>query len=180
MLTIRDERPEDADAITELTCAAFADHPHSSHTEQFIVAALRAAGALTISLVAELGDDDGVDGDDIDHAPRLVGHIAFSPVAISDGSPNWYGLGPVSVAPPAQRRGIGRELIEAGLARLRDLGAECCVVLGEPEFYSRFGFAADPQLRLSGVPPEYFLALPLGNLHASGEVTYHPAFNATE
>jgi len=177
MLTIRDERPDDFDAIGELTRAAFADHPHSSHTEQFIVAALRAAGALTISLVAELGDDYGDGGDG--QAPRVVGHVAFSPVAISDGSPNWYGLGPVSVAPAFQRCGIGQELIEAGLARLRALGAAGCVVLGEPEFYSRFGFAADPQLTLPGVPPEYFLAMPLANLRASGEVTYHPAFNAT-
>lgn len=176
MLTIRDERPDDADAIGELTCAAFADHPHSSHTEQFIVAALRAAGALTISLVAELCRDN--DDDDVGQAPRVVGHIAFSPVAISDGSPAWYGLGPVSVAPVFQRRGIGRELIEAGLARLRALGAAGFVVLGEPEFYARFGFAADPRLTLPGVPPEYFLAMTLRNLRASGEVTYHPAFNA--
>ncbi|MDT8342733.1 MAG: hypothetical protein RQ751_14580, partial [Longimicrobiales bacterium] len=64
----------------------------SRHTEQFIISAPREAGALTLSLVAE------IDG-------RVIGHIAFSPVSISDGTPGWFGLGPVSVVPEHQRRG---------------------------------------------------------------------------
>lgn len=83
---IRDEREDDAETITVVTAAAFETLEISDHTEQFIVKALRAAGALTVSLVAE------VDG-------AVVGHIAFSPIAISDGTPDWYGLGPVSVLP---------------------------------------------------------------------------------
>lgn len=174
MITIWDERPGDEAAITEVTRAAFAAHPHSSHTEEFIVAALRKAGSLSISLVAESRDDD------VGQRPRILGHIAFSPVTISYGSYDWYGLGPVSVAPPFQRRGIGRDLIEHGLARLRARGAEGCVVLGEPEYYGRFGFRYDPQLTLADVPPEYFLTLRFGALHAQGAVTYHPAFAAME
>ena len=75
-MIIRNETESDVEAIFQVTKAAFADHPHSHQTEQFIVNALRAAQALSISLVAE------VDG-------KVVGHIAFSPVAISDGSSNW-------------------------------------------------------------------------------------------
>lgn len=174
MISIRDERPGDEAAIADVTRSAFADHPHSSHTEQFIISALRRAGALSISLVCEIRDDD------VGQRPRILGHIAISPVTISDGSYDWYGLGPVAVAPAFQRRGIGRDLIEHGLMRLRARGAEGCVVLGEPEYYSRFGFVREPRLTLADVPPEYFLALGFSALHARGAVTYHPAFSATE
>jgi putative acetyltransferase len=126
---------------------------------------LRSASALTVSLVAE-------------QAKRIVGHIAFSPVCISDRSPGWYGLGPVSVTPPLQGRGIGRALIERGLQQLCGLGAQGCVVFGNPGLYSRFGFARDPDLLLAGVSQEFFLALPFGAKSAEGEVTYHAAFSA--
>jgi len=81
-IVIRSETDRDVTAITEVTIAAFKTLKISNHTEQFIIEALRAAKALTISLVAE------VDG-------RVIGHIAFSPLTISDGTRNWYGLGPV-------------------------------------------------------------------------------------
>ena len=81
-MIIRKETTSDIEAISQVTKAAFRTLPISNQTEQFIIEALRAAGALTLSLVAE------IDG-------RVVGHIAFSPVTISDGSKNWYGLGPV-------------------------------------------------------------------------------------
>jgi putative acetyltransferase len=92
------------------------------HTEQFIVNALRAADALTISLVAEVGT-------------RVVDHIAFSPVTISDRSHNWYGLGPVSVLPEFQKQGIGKSIIHEGLSLLQALGAKSCVLVGDPEYY---------------------------------------------
>jgi putative acetyltransferase len=76
--------------------------PISNQTEQFIIKALRAAGALTLSLVAD------IDG-------RVVGHVAFSPVLMSDGTTGWYGLGPVSVLPEYQKQGIGKALINEGL-----------------------------------------------------------------
>lgn len=162
---VRPEAAGDEAAIGEVVRAAFADHPHSEQTEHHIVRALRAAGALTVSLVAE------VDG-------RVAGHIAFSPVAIADGSPGWYGLGPVAVLPSLQGRGMGRDLIEHGLAALRARGAAGCVLLGEPALYGRFGFAHDPRLVLADVPQEYFLALPFGAARPAGEVRYHPAFSA--
>jgi putative acetyltransferase len=165
-ISIRDERPEDANAIAEVTKAAFASLAISSHTEQFIVAALRAAGVLTVSLVAER---DGC----------LVGHIAFSPVAMSDGTPGWYGLGPVSVLPACQRQGIGTVLIQAGLSRLISLEARGCCLVGHPEYYRRFGFANAPGLGLDGVPPEVFFALPFDGRLPQGTVAFHPAFSAT-
>lgn len=165
--TLRDEAPGDVEAIAAVTRAAFEHHPHSRQTEAFIVAALRRAGALTLSLVAE------VDG-------RVVGHVAFSPVRVSDGSAGWYGLGPVSVAPELQRQGIGSALIRQGLQRLRALGAQGCALVGEPGYYARFGFRADPALQLPGVPAEYFMSLPLGAARAGGTVSFHPAFEATD
>lgn len=165
-VTIRPERPADENAISEITRQAFLANPHSNQTEQFIVLALRRAGALSVSLVAE---DEG----------RVVGHIAFSPVTISDGSPDWYGVGPVSVVPDRQRQGIGSRLIESGLERLRALGAQGCMLVGDPAFYTRFGFASRPELTLDGVPPEVFMALSFGASTPRGEVTFHPAFGAT-
>lgn len=160
---IRDERPFDVETISDVTRKAFLGHHYGERTEHLIVDALRAAGALSISLVAEL---DG----------RVVGHVAYSRVAISDGSLEWYGLGPVSVLPEFQRRGIGSALVQTGLERLRARDARGCVLLGNPAYYARFGFAHDPKLVLAGVPPEYFQALAFGETTARGDVTYHPSF----
>ena len=106
-----------------------------------------------------------------------VGHAAFSPVTIGDGSADWYGLGPVAVLPGMQGRGVGAALIREGLARLRALGAAGCVVMGDPAYYRRFGFETRPDLRYPGVPPEYFMAL-VYTRPASGDVAYHEAFAA--
>lgn len=164
-ISIRPEQPADVAAITEITREAFRSHPHSEQTEHFIIDALRRASALTISLVAVVDE-------------QVVGHIAFSPVTISDGSPGWYGLGPVAVKPEFQRCGIGKALIERGLDELRRLAARGCVLVGEPEYYGRFGFRACPELTFEGVPPEYFLALFFGERAERGAVAYHEAFNA--
>lgn len=149
-IAIRLECPVDEDVISEVTRRAFLYHPHSRHTEQFIVQALRKANALSISLVAE-------------RACRIIGHIAFSPVTIDDGSSGWNGLGPISVLPEFQGQGIGRALIVRGLKRLCELGAQGCVLLGEPSLYGRFGFPNCPALVLEGVPQEFFLSLSFGS-----------------
>ncbi|HMO48041.1 MAG TPA: N-acetyltransferase [Rubrivivax sp.] len=163
---IREEVPADALAIEAVTVAAFSNAAHTSRTEQHIVNALRRAGALTISLVAEL---DAV----------LVGHVALSPVNISDGSTPWFGLGPISVLPAHQRVGVGSALMQAALAALRQRHAQGCVLLGDPGYYGRFGFRASLDLVLPGAPPEYFQALHFGPTTPRGIVTYHPAFEAT-
>jgi putative acetyltransferase len=162
---IRNETESDIKAIAEVTETAFETLAISHHTEQFIISALRAAGALTVSLVAE------IDG-------NVVGHVAFSPVTISDGSPDWYGLGPVSVLPEHQRQGIGTALINEGLSRLKARGGKGCALVGPPAYYQRFGFRNLPALTLEGVPQEYFLALPFGEETPRGVVVFHSAFFA--
>ncbi|MEN5053058.1 N-acetyltransferase [Brevundimonas naejangsanensis] len=161
-MILRPETKTDRAAIRALTAAAFDGHPHSDGSEPRIIDALREADALTLSLVAE------VDG-------QVVGHAAFSPVQWP-GEGDWFGLGPVSVAPDRQNQGIGRQLIEAGLADLRRGCARGCVVMGDPAYYSRFGFVQDPRLTYPGPPPEYFMALGFGLIEGSGHVRYHPAF----
>ena len=164
-IIIRDETEADIAAITDLTEKAFATLEVSDHTEQFVVTALRKAGALAISLVAELGG-------------QVVGHIAFSPVVMSDGTPGWYGLGPVSVLPKYQKQGIGKALIYEGLARLKSLGASGCCLVGHPEYYPRFGFENTAGLSLEGVPPEVFFALSFDGHIPRGTVAFHMAFLA--
>ena len=109
---------------------------------------------------------------------RVVGHIAFSPVNLSDGTPDWYGLGPVSVLPAYQRQGIGKALIREGLSRLKRLHARGCCLVGHPEYYKKFGFDNFPGLAHEGVPPEFFLALAFDGKTPQGTVTFHEAFKA--
>ena len=162
---IRDEKTGDIPAVSEVTIAAFATMEISDHTEQFIIEALRATDSLVISLVAE------IDG-------RVVGHIAFSPVAISDGTPDWYGLGPVSVHPDYQRKGIGKALINEGLSRLKNLKAKGCCLVGHPQYYRKFGFKNVQGLGLEGVPQDVFFVLPFDGNIPKGNVMFHEAFNA--
>ena len=164
-IVIRSETDADVSAISEVTVAAFKALEISNHTEQFIIEALRAAKALTVSLVAEM---DG----------HVVGHIAFSPVTISDGTRNWYGLGPVSVLPGYQRKGVGKALIQEGLSRLKDLNAQGCCLVGHPDYYRKFGFKNVSGLMHKGVPPEFFFALSFDGRYAQGTVTFHGGFTA--
>lgn len=164
-IAIRSETDADVSAIGEVTVAAFKSLEIGDHTEQFIVAALRVAKALTVSLVAE------VDG-------RVIGHVAFSPVAISDGTRNWYGLGPVSVLPEYQRQGIGKALIQEGLSRLKVMKARGCCLVGHPDYYRKFGFENMPELVLEGVPPEVFFGLSFDAHVPHGAVTFHDGFKA--
>lgn len=166
-ITIRDETAADIPVIEALTQAAFLNAAHSSHTEQFIVNQLRKAQQLSLSLVAE-------------DQQQIVGHVAVSPVRISSGDTGWYGLGPISVCPDKQGLGIGSMLMHAALQRLKALGAEGCVLLGDPNYYARFGFKPISGLVLPGVPQEYFQAVSFTGTFPQGEVAYHDAFNATE
>jgi putative acetyltransferase len=164
-ITIRSETDADIGTITKVTITAFKTLEISNHTEQFIIEALRVAKALTISFVAEVNG-------------RVVGHIAFSPVTISDGTRNWYGLGPVSVLPEYQRQGIGKTLIREGLSRLRDMNAQGCCLVGHPDYYRKLGFTNIPELVHDGVPPEVFFALSFDGHTPQGTVTFHDGFKA--
>lgn len=167
-IQLRHETADDIAAIEAVTTAAFADAPHTSHTEQFIVRALRAANELTLSIVAE------------EHG-RVVGHVALSPVTITHEhrrkTEGWYGLGPISVLPPRQGRGIGSRLMEQALSELRAMQAAGCVLLGDPTYYTRL--ASRPmRAQLPGVPPGYFMALALHGTVPEGIAHYSDAFNA--
>ena len=161
---IRSERPGDETAIYELTARAFAPMPFADGDEQELVGKLRDAGALTLSLVVE-------------HANEIVGHVAFTPATTADGSNGWYALGPVSVAPEWQRRGIGTLLIENGLGQLRDRVATGCVLVGNPVYYARFGFRGAPHLAPEGEPAEYYQRLALADDAPEISVGFHPLFH---
>jgi predicted N-acetyltransferase YhbS/L-amino acid N-acyltransferase YncA len=166
---VRDETPADRPAVAALIDAAFHDHPFSPHDEAQIVQRLDASGALALSLVAT----DAAGG-----AP--MGHVAFSPVRIDGQDHGWLGLGPLAVLPEHQRAGVGHALVAAGLARLRAAGAAGCVLLGDPAWYARFGFRAEPGLVLPGVPATHFVALRLDAERPlpAGTVSYDAAFGA--
>lgn len=163
-IEIRNESASDVAHIHRVTEQAFLNALHTDHTEQFIVQALRKSEALTISHVAEVSG-------------KIVGHVAISPVKISDGATGWFGLGPISVLPEFQGRGAGSKLMESSLAALEAIGAAGCVVLGDPDYYGRFGFKVVEGLVFPGAPAEYFQALSFNDKFPCGEVSYHEAFS---
>lgn len=162
-LVIRDEAGGDETKIDRVTQDAFRGHPFSQHTEHRIVRDLGESGALKLSLVALRGDE-------------VVGHVAFSSVTIGGVDLGWWGLGPLSVAPARQRCGIGSALVRSGLRRLAERRVHGCVVLGDPAYYARFGFAPHAGLRFPGPPADHFMARALEGPVPEGEVAYHPAF----
>ena len=124
---IRQEVPEDYEAVYTLTQAAFREMEHADGDEQEIIGKLRnKAGFLPeLSLVAE-------------RAGQIVGHVLFTEITI-DGHPALV-LGPISVLPELQGRGIGAMLMEAGHAAARRLGFSVCVLVGHADYYPRFGY----------------------------------------
>ncbi|KZN34529.1 hypothetical protein N480_21120 [Pseudoalteromonas luteoviolacea S2607] len=162
-IIFRKECNDDIAEIESVTKQAFANAEHSNQCEHFVVNALRKAGALTLSLVAEL---DG----------RVIGHVAISPVELSNGMSGWFGLGPVSVLPEFQGQKVGSKLINQALVHLQSNQAQGCVVLGEPSYYTRFGFKAELGMVLEGVPAEYFQMQSFGECIPACNVTYHEGF----
>lgn len=162
---IRPERPSDIQAISKVIELAFLNAPHTNHSEHILVDALRTAGALTLSLVA------------VSHG-AVVGHVAISPVSITGDIFGWYGLGPLSVRPDAQRKGVGSTLVQEALSELKVRGAAGCVVLGEPSYYGKLGFRPEPGLILHGIEPKLFQAITFGGRAPFGIVSYHRAFYA--
>lgn len=163
-MRIRDERPEDMQAIYDITKAACKPMPYSQGDEQDLINALREDGALAVSLVAE-------------RDAEIVGHIAFSRVKIDNQPSTWFDLGPVAVKPGVQSLGIGSALILEGLERIKAMDADGCVLLGYPSYYGRFGFAHDPQLTYNGEAHPNFQQLTFRGATPKGDVSYHPAFS---
>jgi putative acetyltransferase len=163
-ILIRPETPADHAAIHDVTQRAFAPMPYADGDEQLLIGKLRDAGALALSLVAE---HDGV----------VVGQVTFSPAFATDGSPGWYALGPVSVEPALKQQGIGGQLIRAGIAWLQDQRAAGCILIGNPAYYSRFGFRAFPELAPAGMPAEYYQILPLDIAQPNVVVSFNQLFS---
>ena len=160
---IRKECDADFDAIRSITERAFRGLPYAGGDEQDVIDRLRSANVLTLSLVAVL-------------EAELVGHIAFSPAKADDGSYPWYALGPVSVVPERQCEGIGRALIESGLAQLGKLNALGCILTGNPLYYKKFGFQLVPDNAPPNEPGEFFMLKPLSDHIPQGKFAFHEAF----
>lgn len=161
-VTSRPEGPADAPAIAALVTAAFRDAPHSDGTEAAIVERLRRDGGFLLSLVAE-------------EAGAPVGHVSASPARIG-GATGWACIAPLAVSPERQGWGIGGSLLQAALRMLRAAGGEGALIVGDPGYYARFGFAARDGLTAAGVPDAYVLALPFADAQPRGEAAFHPAF----
>ncbi|HTN76230.1 MAG TPA: N-acetyltransferase [Pirellulaceae bacterium] len=138
MIAIRREASSDVAAIQAVNTAAF-----PTNAEALLVDRLRTAGQATLSLVAVVGE-------------RIIGHVLFSPVMImgNDGEilATGVGLAPVAVDAAFRRQGVADRLIRRGFELCQELHTPFVVVLGDPRYYSRFGFElAQPQ----GIANEY-------------------------
>jgi len=158
---IRLETPADRAAIHALTKAAFAPMSYSDGTEADRIDRLRADGDLTLSLVAET-------------AAGVVGHVAFSPVFMDGQADGWFGLGPVAVSPGRQRQGIGNALVREGLSRLRASGARGCALIGDPDYYGRFGFRSDGALHYRDLPDRLVQWIAFGKDRPAGRLVFSP------
>jgi putative acetyltransferase len=161
-MIIRPEASGDEQAIHDLTQTAFANMWFSDGTECSIIDALRKDGDLTLSFVAVEGD-------------RIVGHVAFSPVKI-EGHDGWFGLGPISVSPDLQRRGIGKALIGTGLNQLRQRGANGCALIGDPGYYSQVGFVSNGKLQHGDLEAQYVQFIVFQGPEPSGRLKFAPGF----
>jgi putative acetyltransferase len=158
---IRLEEPADWTELVAIYAAAF-----GQSAEADLVQRLQADGDLILSLTAEIGNP--------------VGHIVFSHLTLNE-APSVKGsvLAPVAIAPAYQRQGIGSALIREGLKRLTESGIDLVVVLGDPSYYSRFGFTPQLAKRLKTPydgPYVQALALTDDGKEARGLVSYARAF----
>ena len=146
MLTIRPEQPADRVAVREVLRQAF-----EADLEADLVERLWRDGDVITALVAE-------------DAGSVVGHVLFSDLALQGAriGRRLVALAPLAVRPDHQGRGLGRALVEQGLDACRRVGVAGVFVLGEPDFYARFGFTARAALGVSSpFSGDAFMALPL-------------------
>ncbi|MFT4519212.1 MAG: putative acetyltransferase [Halioglobus sp.] len=160
---VRDEKSSDIEDIRRITELAFKGKPHAAGDEQLVNDRLRAAGGLSLSPVATDGD-------------RLLGHAAFSPATLGSASSHWFALGPVSVIPSLQGQGIGSRPIQTGLDLTASDGAHGCILTGDPNYYSRFGFVPAPAHCPECEPAEYFMVKKFTPDSLSEKFAFHSAF----
>lgn len=160
-ITICKEEPKHLDQVRAIVSAAF-----PTEAESKLVDALRANSEAIISLVAV-------------NDAEVLGHIMFSPVTTTPpGSARGIGLAPVAVRPDVQSQGIGSQLIGEGLRRCKELGYDYCVVLGNPEYYQRFGFrkASDEGIQNEYGEDDAFMWIPFSDCAVKGLVQYAAEF----
>jgi putative acetyltransferase len=168
---LRPYRDEDAPAVHQVHLRGFGGR----EDEARLVELLHAAGAAPVSLVAT-AEPDG----------RVVGHVLFSPVQLPNGRgddpPTMVGLAPVAVLPEHQGRGIGSRLVRDGLKACREAGYAAAVVLGEPGYYSRFGFERASARALGNEygADEHFMVAELGDGALGGTVRYRSEFGEVD
>lgn len=166
-IVIRTEIESDYQEIYDITKCAFAPMPYSDGDEQDLINALRAGDALEISLVAEIDQ-------------KIVGHIAFSRAYCADGADRYYALGPVAVEPVLQKSGIGSALINAGIDILRMRDAACCILVGDINYYTRFGFKPAPHLCPDNEPAKFYMIMELNQIAPKHIIEFHPLFYGQE
>lgn len=164
-LIIRPECHVDHTAIADVIEKAFCGKPYADGDESELVDKLRKRNALSVSLVAEL---DGA----------VIGQIAFSPATASDGCERWYALGPLAVLPEYQGLGIGSQLVQCGLKAISELDANGCILVGDLDYYSRFGFELSPSNAPHGEPLEHFMVKLLAGSLPQGPISFHEAFKS--
>jgi putative acetyltransferase len=162
-MKIREQIGQDSEAVYRLVEAAF-----GGKAEADLIVALKDSGDNELSLVME---DEG----------RIIGHILFSRLQAPEGS---LALAPVSVSPDRQNSGVGSALIQAGIERAGQLGWRAVFLLGEPDYYVRFGFdVAAAEKFETPYPKAYFMALALDAGYLDGQtgaVIYPSPFLALE
>jgi putative acetyltransferase len=161
MMSIRTATPRDRDAIRLVE-----EHAFGQQAEAGLVDALVAEGDAVVELVAE---EDG----------HVVGHVLFSRLYVEDGGREFpaVALAPLAVEPSMHRSGIGGALVREAHVRLRQAGETLAIVLGEPAYYGRFGYAHE---RASGFESDYqcdaLQALAWGEAPETGKLVYATAF----
>ena len=167
-MNIRKEQASDIEKIWAINSEAF-----ETDAEANLVNALRDSGCTFISLVADIQN-------------KLVGHILFTPVELTDNENKLkiLGLAPMAVLSQHQNTKIGSKLVNAGLEHCQSLGYDAVVVLGHPDYYPKFGFVPSVKFGIKSeyeVPDEVFMVLELVpeclKNHA-GVIKYHEVFNS--
>ncbi|SLN59987.1 GNAT family N-acetyltransferase [Pseudooctadecabacter jejudonensis] len=155
---IRQEKEGDAAAIRDVVAQAFKGKSFEDPDDPVIVERLRDDGSLVLSLVAEAGGE-------------VIGQVALSPAKIGD-SP-YLCLGPIAVLPGHQGKGIGSDLMGHALGVARVYGRDGVVLMGDPKYYSRFGFKRVAAITYEGEGADYIQVLPFG-ADPSGPLSLHP------
>ncbi|MEL1252010.1 GNAT family N-acetyltransferase [Aurantiacibacter gilvus] len=161
--TIREERTGDEEAIRSVVDAAFEGLPYSDGDEADMIDRLRRDGDLLLSLVAV---EDG----------EVIGQVAYSAAGLSNGEEGWMVVGPIAVSPAHQGKGIGRALMEAGEAAMRERGAKGITVFGDPALYGRFGYRQYTPMTQAGELGEYLQVKSFGAEIPAAEIRYAPGF----